>query len=494
MKSKFLIAASLFVVAYVSLSAQQKSYTVATYNVENLFDNDGIAQFNDYKTVDRDGNPQYTAEDVYNKAANIARILTYLNKGEGPDVVVFNELESDHSDPSLQMTPDMNAWWAAQGNSSLKELLQAEVALSSDQIVWLALQEAGINYTHVAVGVPEQVMGKPRTTQMNVVMSKLPIDAEKVQKHPVERARAILEVPIVVEDERFILFANHWKSGASGADEEVIRAQNASVLRQRLNVLMQQNPSLDILVTGDLNVNYDQHVSMKTKVSQVSISDILGVNGLEADPNSLYNLWHELPVEERGSDTYRGRWGTLMHSILNHAWYDDQGLQYIDQSFGVLKVEGVNAYAHSSEPIRWSSFNEGYGFSDHYPIYFSFQLADGAFQPKVDFSQEDVRSWTDIRRERVSFSTPTEVLSFDETSLEENELTKFYRLDPSLFSNDLKTYSDAGIGLYIPIRSVRTKIERGIESGKLDYIIGRFDTYRGAIQFVIEEEYALIYR
>ena len=45
------------------------------------------------------------------------------------------------------------------------------------------------------------------------------------------------------------------------------------------------------------------------------INDVLLSAGNEPTdllPDSkLYNLWHELPAEQRGSDAWKGKWGTL---------------------------------------------------------------------------------------------------------------------------------------------------------------------------------------
>ena len=46
-----------------------------------------------------------------------------------------------------------------------------------------------------------------------------------------------------------------------------------------------------------------------------------------------YNLWYEWPINERGSDTYRGYWGTLMQLIISNGMYDSKGLSYVNQSF-----------------------------------------------------------------------------------------------------------------------------------------------------------------
>lgn len=500
MKSKYiglLLLGVLSTFLSVALQAQEltfghkDAYVLVTYNVENLFDNDGIAIFDDYKKIDKEGNSQYDWKDVLHKAQNIAKVVKYAKSGVGPDFLVVNELEADHSEAELDLVPDLNEWENDFSNRSLAELLEQDVHLSSVQILWLALKEAGMVY-EIAVGVPEQKMGKPSSVQMNAIFSRKGLVNSSVIAHPTERARAILEAHFTIEDENLVLFANHWKSGASSADDEVIRAQNASVLKSRVDELLSENPNLDIIVTGDLNVSYNQHLLMKDKVQRVSLSDVLGVNGIEASPDYLYNLWHELPYEDRGSDTYRGNWGTLMHIILNSAWYDDKGFQYIDQSFGVLAIAGLNQREHSKEPIRWSSYGNGYGFSDHFPVYFSFKKATTSFEALQPKSNENVYSMERGKNVKVRYERPASVQEFQENRLNDDAIGTYYNLPVNAFSADLKEVGSSSVAVYFQNANVRKKAQKMSSENELTYIIGRFDTYRGKTQFVIEDYYALI--
>ena len=503
MKSK-LLPLWLFVLVTAtfgnSLSGQDNSfgevnsYVLVTYNVENLFDNDGIAIFNDYKKVDRDGQSQYDWKDVLHKAQNVAIVVKYAKAGQGPDILVVNELEADHSDAEQDLVPNLTAWKTFFAGRNLAELLEQDVHLSSVQILWLALKEAGMDY-QLAVGVPPDRMGKPSSVQMNAIFSRIPMVEASVQIHPTERARAVLEVTYMVEGEPFVVFANHWKSGASSADDEVIRAQNASVVRARVDELLAENPELDIIVTGDLNVSYDQHLSMSGKVQNVSLSNVLRVNGIEASSEYLYNLWHELPYEDRGSDTYRGNWGTLMHIVLNDAWYDTKGFQYVDQSFGVLTIPELNQRSHSKEPIRWSSYGDGYGFSDHFPVYFSFKKASGEFkelQPKSNENVFEMEQKKRMKRVKVVYEMPSIIQSFDESKLTDQAIGQFFSIPIERFSEDFKEVGSQKIGVYFQDSNDRKKAQKMHEKNELVQIIGRFDTYRGNIQFVIEDKYALI--
>ena len=47
------------------------SYSLVTYNVENLFDADGVAVYSDYLPTDKQGNSQYSPSDVFTKICHM---------------------------------------------------------------------------------------------------------------------------------------------------------------------------------------------------------------------------------------------------------------------------------------------------------------------------------------------------------------------------------------------------------------------------------------
>ena len=86
-------------IATQTLHAQSvsTSYSLIAYNVENLFDADGVAVYSDYLPTDKQGNSQYSPADVHTKISNIIEVLKAYENGEGPDIVTLVELESDHT-------------------------------------------------------------------------------------------------------------------------------------------------------------------------------------------------------------------------------------------------------------------------------------------------------------------------------------------------------------------------------------------------------------
>ena len=131
---------------------------------------------------------------------------------------------------------------------------------------------------------------------------------------------------------------------------EKTRVENARTLRARVDEILRDDPHADIILGGDFNSQYNQHQRYPA-MERTGIDDVLGARGDELgirdarQAPGLYNLWYELPTAERGSDTYRGEWGTLIQLIVSRGLYDRRGVQYVDNSFGVGRFPGLNADA-----------------------------------------------------------------------------------------------------------------------------------------------------
>lgn len=368
-------------ILFVLLSPVQIwAFSVVAYNVENLFDVDGVASYEDYSAA------KYTPRHLLVKVGNAAKALSKVDGGRGPDVVVLNEIEIDQ-------TPDGSGakaaeWLDSVKNRTLKEILSesplAPETTSVPAEFWLlkALEDAGLGRYFVvnpdeSLGSHED--GRARSVK-NVILSRFPV--KSVKTHHTLNARAILEAELDVDGRPLTIFANHWKSGAGSPDNERVRMANARTLRERLNEIFKQDPLADVVIAGDLNSHYNQ-TRRYPDFKKSGINDVLGSQGnetaLETGEADLYNLWFELPAEKRGSDVYQDEWGTLMHLIVSRGLYDTKGLQYQDNSFEVLAIAGLNADA-LGRPLRWSRGSKPSGFSDHFPILARFRPADSKSQ------------------------------------------------------------------------------------------------------------------
>ncbi len=361
----------LFLGLLAALPVGAKPFIVLVYNVENLFDADGQAGFEDYQPS------RYSRQHVLTKLQNVTRVVSQFEDGRGPDIILFQEIEVDMTNDAA--APDYAAILKRYAHVKIADMLGAkfsdEIAdLPSEALLLKAMSDAGLTgYTVVRAENIKTAESQHPLSQRCVVFTRFSV--KQVRSHPTLDARAILEVQVEVDGAPLYLFDNHWKSGASDPVTEAVRRANAATVRARLDEILQADPNADIILGGDFNSQYNQRArypSMKT----TGVNDVLGSQGNELAVRSkqrdLYNLWFELPAEARGSDTYNGEWGTLMQMMITRGLYDFRGVQYVDNSFGIAKVAGLNM-DDKGLPIRWSFDGPaGSGFSDHFPVYAKF--------------------------------------------------------------------------------------------------------------------------
>lgn len=366
---------SLLLVCTVALSAQARPFMVVAYNVENLFDLDGVTNYEDYQPA------KYTRAHALTKLQNIARVVAKFEAGRGPDVLMLAELEVDAT-PG-KSAPDYEALLARYAGVSLEAMFgakfNAEIGdLPAEVLLAKALADAGMSGYHIAIGDSPAAPGERVQEIKCAVFTRFPI--KYARSHATPGARAILEVLVEVDGAPLYLFANHWKSGAGDVETEKTRVGNARTLRARLDVILRGDPNADIVIGGDLNSQYNQK-QRYPKMTTTGINDVLGSQGDElavrGPQRDIYNLWYELAPQARGSDTYRGEWGTLMHLIVSRGLYDFRGVHYVDNSFAVGRFPGLNA-DDQGRPVRWSFEGKaGQGFSDHFPVSAKFAIATG---------------------------------------------------------------------------------------------------------------------
>ncbi|HWA88369.1 MAG TPA: endonuclease/exonuclease/phosphatase family protein [Opitutus sp.] len=351
-------------------TAWARPFIVLVYNVENLVDADGRAMFDDYQPA------RYSRAHVLTKLQNIAKVVARFENGRGPDVIMFEEIEVDLT-PSKQ-PPDYDEILRRYAGTTIEEMLgakfDAEVAdLPAEALLDKALADRGVTGYHVVPAEDGHPPGGAHPlAQKCVIFTRFPVTT--VRSHPTLDARAILEVQVDVDGAPLYLFDNHWKAGAGDPQLEKIRVENAKTLRRRLNEILKEDPNADVIIGGDFNSQYNQKQRYPA-MAVTGINDVLGSQGNELavrGARDLYNLWFELPRTERGSDTFHGEWGTLMQLMITRGLYDYRGVQYVDNSFGVAKIAGLNM-DDEGRPIRWSFDGPaGSGFSDHFPIYAKF--------------------------------------------------------------------------------------------------------------------------
>jgi endonuclease/exonuclease/phosphatase family metal-dependent hydrolase len=491
--------------AALSHGAQAREITLLTYNVENLFDADKVAIFEDYaETGETDA---YSPEKMLRKMEGIAKVLKTFNDGAGPDIIAFNELELDFT-PDTKVG-DYAAFLEKYKDTTAREMLTSELndeirGLPSEALLLKHLADEGMTGYSIAIGADEPDFAALASTDRGVrkkgqksgLFSKFPIT--DVKSHATPDARDVLEVTLDVEGHPLIVFVNHWKSGAGNLDSEQSRRFNAKTVRDRLEAIFAADPSADVVVTGDFNSHYNQS-AVYTFMGKTGINDILGSQGDEAATAvatnlSLYNLWHELPEDKRGSDHYDGKWGTLMQSLVTPGLYDHNGLQYVDNSFTVIALDGDNSVTELNLPRRWSNLGAGWGFSDHFPVAFRIRtISDGDKAKRLELTDAG-RACDATTQRSVGFDRlkADKVPVFNAKAAADlgARMGEFFRVEGKIASRRPLTLETGGNKYSLWASDKESDALRPIRKlpvGSEVELIGLLSTHKGKPQFLIED-------
>lgn len=326
------------------------SFTVASWNVENLFDDQ----------VDGTEYPEYIpnfkgwdkkAFEI--KLTNTAQVI----KDMGAQVVALQEVENENA---------------------LKALLAK-------------LKQNGAEYPYYAI------TSNKKTAVQSVLISKFKIKSytELSSGHSNYRERPILKAVLAVGENELIVYVNHWKA-KTGPESKRIEFANtlaSDIKKLPLNA--------DFIALGDMNSNYNE---METIVNDKKLNDTNGVTGInniiktaksptqmasKADVVAnesgeyLYNLWMELPKYERVSEWFKKDKNTPDNIIIGKAMFDKKGVSYEDESFRVFTPPYL---LKNGRPHRWESGGKSkalsvpQGYSDHLPVLANFRV--GPFSSK----------------------------------------------------------------------------------------------------------------
>ncbi|MEO0158998.1 MAG: endonuclease/exonuclease/phosphatase family protein [candidate division WOR-3 bacterium] len=310
-------------------------FIIASYNVENLFDDieDGY-EYRDYSQK----TSNYSREFMLKKIENIKRVLKDINA----DIVGFQEIESKRAISELF--------------NSVKDL----------------------NFKCYTIA------DKPQFTIVKTALiSKYKI-ISAVGYKTIPEVRNILMAKILVNNDTLIVFVNHWKSKAGPESE---RIKIAEIERKIIDSLLKLNPKANIISIGDFNTHYDDKESDILAGNAFNYKPVVGLIDVlktTSDLNLLkdgylYDLWYELPENERGSHYFRNKWGTLDHILISYGLVDSFGIDYVKNSFKVFKANYL--LTEDGVPYRWQvefegnyAIHLGKGFSDHLPIYAKFKI------------------------------------------------------------------------------------------------------------------------
>lgn len=257
---------------------------IASWNVENLFDleDDPNVEY------DEDFTPQspkkWTKERLDIKLNNLAKVISKMDEGRGPDVLGLCEVE----------------------NRKVVEMLVEKLA------------PLGRKYEIVHKDSPSD---RGIDTALIYDANVLGLTDSKFHFVDANKTRDILEARLKRDNAEIFVFVNHWPSRRNDESE---RFKAAEVLRNRLDEILAADPTADIVMIGDFNDEPD-NIAIKDRLRAAASQEGLA-------PGAVYDTTAYIAADGKGTHVYDNEWNLLDHIIVSQGLLDKEGFRWKEKS------------------------------------------------------------------------------------------------------------------------------------------------------------------
>lgn len=323
--------------------AQEKRYalySVAFYNLENLFDTTHDEGKNDYEYLP-DGANKWTEAKYQSKLKNMSEILSLLATDKlpaGPAVIGLSEVENRHV---------------------LEDLLRQP-----------ALSDRGYKIIHYdgedKRGVECAFLYNPEFFHVNSTRL-LPYIYENDTVH---KTRGFLVADGQMAGERVVCIVNHWPSRAAASPA---RERAGMQVRAIKDSLQREDPNVKIIIMGDMN---DDPMNKSMAVALGAKRDARDTGNTD-----LFNPWWNTLKKGHGTLMYQGKWNLFDQIVFtgNFLNTDRTTLSYYKNEIFHRDFMFQDSGKYKGYPKR--TFAGGVwlnGYSDHLPtiVYFVKQIKE----------------------------------------------------------------------------------------------------------------------
>lgn len=311
-------------------TTQNNLYTIAFYNLENLFD-----VYDDPDTLDDDftpgGRKKWNTKKYQRKLKKLSSVLAQIGvkeSGYSPAVIGLAEVENYHVIKDLIKTNNLDSLNYEIVHFDSEDERGVEVALLYRKSVF------------------ELIRAKPY---------KLYINNDEGER---DYTRDILVVKGKLQGETHYYIINHWPSRRSGEQEtQYKRIKAAELIHRIIAEINKDMKDPKIIIMGDFN---DDPTSVSIK--QHLIND------------SLYNPFESLFDKGNGSLRHEGKWHLFDQIIFSKNFFETNSLTYanayiFDEHF-LKEWKGKR----KGKPFRTyiGKWHQG-GYSDHFPVYITLE-------------------------------------------------------------------------------------------------------------------------
>jgi len=314
---------------FISMS---QSYTIAFYNLENLFD-----PYDNEATLDKDYTPdgffKWDSEKYVQKIDHLSRVMSKVGRMRS------------------EIPPLLIGVCEVENESCMQDLVQSE-HLKPYDYGYVFHRSADMRGIHVALLYQKkhfQVRGQ----------KGFPIALG--DQSPEEFTRDILYVEGLLFGKKIHLLINHWPSRTDGTLKTNFKRESAAnQVQEIIDTITSEERDAELIIMGDFN---DDPLSK-------TIQDLVS--------SQLINPMEEFQKQKKGSVKYKGKWimfDQIMFNknLQNSNWWNFQEAHiYVDRF--LIQKSG----RHKGSPKRTflGSYHQG-GYSDHFPVFIYFGVGEG---------------------------------------------------------------------------------------------------------------------
>ena len=318
-----------FYLLLTSCRSKKQIYSVAFYNVENLFDTIHDPGKNDFEYLPHEWR-SWNREKYTSKLTKIAQVLSELSRDvvkEGPLAIGLAEVE----------------------NFRVLQDLISEPALNSEYqfVHYEGPDKRGIDCA---------LLYNPN---LFVPTSSVLVPSTPFQEDTIHKTRGFLVVTGQAAEEELTFIVNHWPSRGA---EAPVRMHAAQQVKNITDSLYSLNKKAKIIIMGDLNDDPMDESVVKGLGAKKHVKEV--------KKRGFYNPWWSI-LEDKGVGTlmYRAQWNLFDQIIISQPLLKDKkGLHYVDSEVFMRDYLFQQSGKYKGAPLRtfggktWLD-----GYSDHLP-------------------------------------------------------------------------------------------------------------------------------
>jgi predicted extracellular nuclease len=317
-----------------SIKSYRNEFTIACYNVENLFDTIDNIDVKDEEFLPS-SEKLWTSIRYQKKLDDISRVLLEINPSDLPVIIGLVEVENQNV---------------------LNDLVHASAFKNQNYGI---IHHESPDFRGIDVAMIY------RKDKFKVIMHEiLPVTFDD---DPNYKTRDILLVTGQLNGQIFHIFVNHWPSRIGGDEKtETKRMKASAVLKNRINQLFAIDPKANIIVMGDMN----------DEPTNKSLTEIQSVNSIDSGAR-LVNIMVSDDSEGLGTYFYNGDWNMLDNILVSNRMINSSQFRIENNKGSIFSSEWMifeNKNGAKTPNRTYVGNKYTGGVSDHFPVYFKIKV------------------------------------------------------------------------------------------------------------------------